>query len=101
MIDIQEHLKSARRSGEIEFSAITSNNQKAGVAQLVKNGQVISKAELGGVENGVIFREQVDPKSSDWFRLDVLDEKGHALAITNPLFANVREKGDPTYWERP
>lgn len=86
------------KSGQVEFTAAISNKPKAVRTQLVKNGQVISKAELGGVENGVVFREQVDPKSSDWFRLDVLDEKGQALAITNPIFINYQEKGSRPTW---
>jgi hypothetical protein len=89
------------KSGQVEFTAAISNKPKAVRGQLVKNGQMISEAELGEAGDLVEFGEQVDPMSSDWFRLDVLDEKGQVLAITNPIFVNVREKGDPTYWERP
>jgi hypothetical protein len=88
------------KSGQVEFTAAISNKPKAVRAQLVKNGQVINEAELGEAGDLVEIGEQVDPMSSDWFRLDVLDEKGQVLAITNPIFVNYQEKSGPSYWER-
>jgi hypothetical protein len=88
-------------SGEVEFTATISNKPKTVLAQLVKNGQMIIEERLGEAEKGMIFHDQVDPASPDWFRLDVLDNEGLALAITNPIFVNSREKGDPAFLERP
>ncbi len=64
-----------------------------GVAQLLRNGQVIVEELLYG--DGVTPLHattlratlELDPTTPTWFRLDVLDGNGLMLAITNPIFA--------------
>ncbi len=87
------------QSGEIEFTVTISNQPKGILAQLVNNGKIIAKERLNGKETSVQFHDQVNPARSDWYRLEVLDTKGQALAITNPIFVNSRERAAPYFWD--
>ena len=89
------------QEGEIEFTVTISDKPEIIRAQLVKNGKIIAKEQLHGRETSVQFRYQVNPEHSDWYRLEVLDRTGQAVAITNPIFVNSREKGDPSRRGRP
>jgi hypothetical protein len=70
----------------IEFTAVVSNSPVNARAQILQNGQVVAETLIrsgqGNLELGIL------PGSarSDWYRLDVWDEKGARLAITNPIF---------------
>ena len=83
------------QSGEIEFTVTITYKPNKIRAQLVKNGKIIAKEWLKGRETSVQFRDWVNPTRSDWYRFEVLDRKGQALAITNPIFVNSRERGIP------
>ena len=86
--------------GEVEFSVNISNQPDNTIAQLVRNGEIVATEQIGDGESSVHFREQVDPKRSDWYRLDVLDGGGEALAITNPIFSNFRKNDESGVWNR-
>ncbi|GAH68424.1 unnamed protein product [marine sediment metagenome] len=83
------------QSGEIEVTATISHGTDQLHAQLIRNGEIIAKKLLRGLEASVQFRVQVDPNRSDWCRLEVLDRNWQALVITNPIFVNSRESGIP------
>jgi hypothetical protein len=80
------------QEGEIEFTVTISNKPEIIRTQLVKNGKIIAKEQLHGRETSVQFRNQINPTRSDWYRLEVLDRKGQALAITNPIYINSHER---------
>ena len=81
------------QSGEIEFTVTITNEPDKIRAQLVKNGVIIANERLKEGETSMQFRDRVDPARSDWYRLEVLDRVGQALAITNPIFVNSRQGG--------
>jgi hypothetical protein len=81
------------QNGEIEFTVTITNKPDKIHAQLVKNGKIIANELLKGRETRVQFRDRVDPARPDWYRLEVLDRVGQALAITNPIFVNSRQRG--------
>jgi hypothetical protein len=85
--------------GEIEFTASISNQPEAFHAQLVRNGAIIATEQFSGGERSIQFIYTIEPGSSNWFRLDVLDNSGQALAITNPVFANYRRNELPGNWD--
>lgn len=87
------------QSGEIEFTVTISNQPKRILTQLVNNGKIIAKEWLNGKETSVQFRDWVNPARSDWYRFEVLDTKGQALAITNPIFVNSRKRAAPYFWD--
>jgi hypothetical protein len=79
--------------GEITFMAAVSDDPAAAYARIVKNGVVLAEASLGGdggnLELTVVPDGDRCDKSvseGDWYRLDVLDQGGRLLAITNPIF---------------
>jgi hypothetical protein len=81
------------QTGEIEFTVTITYKPDNIHAQLVKNGQIIANERLKGSETSVQFRDRVDPARSDWYRFEVLDRVGQALAITNPIFVNSHASG--------
>lgn len=89
------------QSGGIEFTATISNIPDNIYAQLVKNGKIINKKSLIKGETSVQFRDNANPMFADWYRLEVLDNKGQALVITNPIFVNSHGKGVPSRSGRP
>ncbi len=72
--------------GRIEFSAHIAPTGR-GVAQLLRNGEVLVEELLYGDAIRLHTAVELDPTTSTWFRLDVLDGNGLMLAITNPIFA--------------
>jgi len=79
------------QSGEMKVTVTISNKPDNILVQLVKNGEILAKELLKGREANVQFRDRVNPAHSDWYRLDVLDVKGQALTITNPIFVGPRK----------
>jgi hypothetical protein len=78
--------------GEIEFMA-TLSDSPAAYARIVRNGEVLTETLTrggGGSLEYAAFADDDDSDSlastGDWYRLDVLDQNGHMLAITNPIF---------------
>jgi hypothetical protein len=55
-------------------------------AQLVRNGEIVCEASG---QDGVRLQltTQLDGETSAWFRIDVRDENGRYLAVTNPIFS--------------
>jgi hypothetical protein len=72
--------------GKIEFTASVAASQAAARAQILKNGRVIAEKPVRDGRARLVVQTAADPASSDWYRLDVLDQTGQWLAITNPIF---------------
>jgi hypothetical protein len=87
------------QDGEVEFTAKIDKLTEFAHAQLVRNGQIVASEQLGEAEGIVRFRVENDGSSSSWFRLDVLDDEGSALAITNPIFANYQKNENSNLWD--
>jgi hypothetical protein len=85
------------QEGEIEFTVTILDKPEKIYIQIVKNGKIIAKEQLHGRESSTQFRDQVIPARSEWYRLEVLDMDGHALAITNPIFVNSRKRSSPYF----
>jgi hypothetical protein len=74
------------QSGAVELTSSIAPTGR-GVAQLLRNGEVIAEALLYGDTTTLSATVELDPTTPTWFRLDVLDGNGLMLAITNPIFA--------------
>ena len=85
------------QEGEIEFTVTILDKPEKIYTQIVKNGKIIAKEQMHGRETSTQFRDQVIPARSEWYRLEVLDMDGHALAITNPIFVNSRKRSSPNF----
>jgi hypothetical protein len=73
-------------SGEIEFTASVAVGNAPARAQILKNGRVMAEGLMRDSREGLVVQTAADPARSDWYRLDVLDQGGQRLAITNPIF---------------
>jgi hypothetical protein len=79
------------QSGEIEFIAIVlPDGPRTARAQIVKNGEVIAETLIQGGQGSLQCGAAAEPACSDWYRLDVFDQNGQMLAITNPIFVGPR-----------
>ena len=76
--------------GGLEFAATVFDSPGAGQAQIVRNGEIVAEASLEGGRATLSYATQGDPTTSAWYRLDVWDENGQILAVTNPIFAGPR-----------
>jgi hypothetical protein len=74
-------------SGGITFIAHCSHTPAHARARLVKNGVVIADEQLKGSDMPLRFSATADPHEFTWYRLDIIDQQGHILAVTNPIFA--------------
>ena len=77
--------------GKIEFSSTITECPEAASAQIVKNGEVITKEKVTGGGTQISHGEKATPAQSTWYRLDVYDSDGAMLAITNPIFVGPRK----------
>lgn len=73
-------------SGTIEFTAAVSNSPVNARAQILHNGQVVAETLIQGGQGSLELGILADLARFGWYRLDVWDEKGARLAITNPIF---------------
>ena len=74
--------------GEIEFTASVANYTEPVLVQVERNGEVMEEFGLFGEETSVQIADTLNPDCYAWTRLEVFDNQGEALAITNPIFAD-------------
>lgn len=74
------------QSGTIGLSAHVAPTGR-GVAQLLRNGEILLETLLYGEAVSLDTTVELDPTIPVWFRLDVLDGNGMMLAIANPIYA--------------
>jgi hypothetical protein len=79
-------------SSEIEFTVTVANQPKTVRIQLIKNGRIIAEGIQNGEEPSVQFHDSANPTSPAWYRIEVLDQKGQALVITNPIYVNTHKR---------
>jgi hypothetical protein len=75
------------QGGEMKFFATVTNITSKVQVQLIKCGEVVSKIEIDSKTTDVNFSDQVNSEESVWYALNVADQNGDSLAITNPIYA--------------
>jgi len=75
------------QGGEIEFFATVTNTTSKVQAQLLKCGEVVSETQIDSKTTDVNFTDQVTSEESVWYALNVVDQNGDSLAISNPIYA--------------
>jgi len=78
------------QEGEIRFAAAILHKPVTMQVYLIKNGQVIASQRIQGKEASLEFHDLVASPSPGWYRLDINDQEGQPLAITNPIFLGPR-----------
>lgn len=78
--------------GEIRLTANLFDCRTPASVQLVKNGVVVADVVARARQAALEFNDTLQPDEPTWYRLDVYDEAGLMLAITNPIFAGPRRQ---------
>ncbi|MCB9077777.1 MAG: CehA/McbA family metallohydrolase [Anaerolineaceae bacterium] len=73
-------------AGEIRFLADIFDCPVPGYAQIVKNGSIVREVPVKSRQASLEFNDVLHPAEPAWYRLDVYDQTGLMLAITNPIF---------------
>jgi hypothetical protein len=79
-------------SGAIEFVASVSQCPMPALAKLVRNGEIITEVQVEKNDVSLRWNANGDTHDSAWYRLDVVDQQGQMLAITNPIFVGPRRE---------
>ena len=74
--------------GRVEFTASIADHPQPVLVKVVKNGEVIAEGGFSGEETSVQLADTLNPGKCAWYRLEVYNDQGEALTITNPIFAN-------------
>ena len=75
-----------QRAGEIRFLADIFDCQLPAYAQIIKNGSAVREVPVNTRQASLEFNDYLHPADPAWYRLDVYDEAGLMLAVTNPIF---------------
>ncbi len=78
--------------GTIEVNATIEAAPSGARALIVRNGETIAETLLQGKSDNLTCSDSVDPAQSNWYRLDVFDQEGALLAITNPIFVGPQQQ---------
>ncbi|MEM7032862.1 MAG: CehA/McbA family metallohydrolase [Chloroflexota bacterium] len=70
-------------TAHLSATEITETN---GVAQIVKNGQVVVSRALDQKGTALEFGIVIEPGAADWYRFEAWDEEGQLVALSNPIF---------------
>jgi hypothetical protein len=71
----------------IELHATVNDCPEPARASLLRNGRVIAESPISGGEARLECTHIPEPGRPEWYRLDVWDDHGLMLAVTNPIFA--------------
>ncbi|MBE0408587.1 MAG: CehA/McbA family metallohydrolase [Anaerolineales bacterium] len=72
--------------GELEFSVEIKSEGHAKTAQLVKNGEIVTQMPIEGSPSSFQFSDLANADQPTWLRLELLDQQGKTITITNPIF---------------
>jgi hypothetical protein len=75
--------------GVIQFRASVSDCPEPALAHIVKNGSDVATVLVKKGEATLGYIDWVVPTKPAWYRLDVYDENGGMLALTNPIFTGL------------
>ena len=73
-------------SGPLDFRIRVDGAPEGSFARLIKNGEEITRFSLNDEQSAHQFRDALD-RSRCWYRLDLNDQSGQILAVTNPVYA--------------
>ena len=76
--------------GEIDLSASVSEVSEGVTVKIIKNGLPVAESVLHSAAGPVRFSERLDPSSAGWYRMDVFNQEGQMIAVTNPIFTGVQ-----------
>ena len=85
------------QEGQISFIVALLNPSQTLHARLIENGATIAQTEIHHVSEWQ-YQHQADPDKAAWYRLELSDETGDTLAITNPIFAGPIKQPDRYYY---
>jgi hypothetical protein len=71
---------------QVEFTATIIPDAQAKTAQLVKNGEIVTQMSIESSPSSFQFSDLANSDQSTWMRLEVLDQQGKTITITNPIF---------------
>jgi hypothetical protein len=78
--------------GVIEITGNVSYEESSALVQLVKNGHILDEVRLEDRQTSLHYSDEATSVLSAWYRLDVLDQDGRILAVTNPIFVGPQRK---------
>jgi len=76
-------------SGAIKLSASVSECPRPALVHVVKNGKPLAEKRVSTDRCDLQCDDLLSLDESVWYRLDVMDDNGQMLAITNPIFTGV------------
>lgn len=79
----------ASLDGRIHLDCKAKNFPAGAIVSLISNGQILQKNEIENAE--YIFDKSFSVEKDSYFRLEVRDEKGAMLALTNPIYVSVKK----------
>lgn len=79
-------------SGSVTFLASVLSSPRPAHFSIVKNGEILVEMEASKFPATLNFKTSLSKHSADWYRLDVFDDGGEMLAITNPIFTGKAAK---------
>lgn len=83
--------------GKLTFNITVNGAAEGSTALLIKNGTGIAKFPLAEERAIFEYNDVLDGKAC-WYRVDVVEQQGQMLAITNPIYSGPRNKsGVDTY----
>jgi hypothetical protein len=77
--------------GPLVFHFCVNGAPEGSTARLIKNGEGIAFIPLHDEQDSYQFEDFLEG-SPCWYRLDVTDQSGHTLAVSNPVYAGPRRE---------
>jgi hypothetical protein len=80
--------------GVLQFRGTVSFDAPTRV-RVLKNGTIAVEADFKSGSGELSYEDVTARNESAWYRLDVLDQRDHILAVTNPVFVGPEKKLPP------
>jgi hypothetical protein len=81
-------------NGLLKFKATINNSPDSALAQVTKNGEVVTKVSVEAGQTSLHYEDRILSTESAWYRLEVYDAEKQLLAITNPIFTGPQRTPD-------
>ena len=78
--------------GDLIITAKILDVVSTAYARIINNGYVLFELPIEEGQTELHFTTHADPTQPNWYRLDVYDQDGLALVVTNPVFVGPRPK---------
>ncbi|MBK5107616.1 MAG: CehA/McbA family metallohydrolase, partial [Anaerolineales bacterium] len=83
-----------KQTGNLEIGIVINDGPERIIAQVVKNGEIISNEQIMVPDTTIEFSYQVESAEPAWYRVEVLDLNWELLTITNPIFLNFQDSDE-------